>query len=221
MGADTSDRTLANARADAGETRIVRLVGIGPRLGARAIDTVLIFVLSMIAATAAGFVGQFLGMYSQNVQGWASFFTVAAGLVFSLGYYIYTWSKDGQSLGDTLFGLRIVTAEGTPPSMGQATLRFIGYLISALVLSLGFIWIAIDSKRQGWHDKMAKTYVVQADHTFTASERVELKPADSGNAPIWIGLWVVLLIFAPGALTAAVWTLGPFVEILVRQLRGG
>ncbi|WP_171497607.1 RDD family protein, partial [Acinetobacter ursingii] len=32
---------------------------------------------------------------------------------------------------------------------------------STLVFMLGFIWIAFDSKKQGWHDKMAKTVVVK------------------------------------------------------------
>jgi uncharacterized RDD family membrane protein YckC len=221
MGANTSDRTLADARPDAGETRVVRLQGIGPRLGARVVDTVMIFVLSLVVATIFGLLGEFIGFYARNTQGWAPFLTAASGLVFSIIYYIYLWSKDGQTLGDTLFGNRIVTAEGTPPSLGGAIVRFVGYVISAVALSLGFIWIAIDGKRQGWHDKMARTYVTQADHTFTASEKVELKPSDSGNAPVWIGLWVVLLIVAPGALTAALWTLGPFVEMFVRQMKGG
>jgi uncharacterized RDD family membrane protein YckC len=181
----------------------------------------MIFVLSLVVSTIFSLVGELFGFYSQRTQGWASFLTAMSGLVFSILYYIYLWSKDGQTLGDTLFGNRIVTAEGIPPSVGQAIVRFVGYVISAVVLSLGFIWIAIDAKRQGWHDKMARTYVTQADHTFSASERVDLQPAAGGNAPIWIGLWVVLLIVAPGALTAALWTLGPFVEVIVKQIKGG
>ena len=46
--------------------------------------------------------------------------------------------------------------------MGQAILRYIGYIVSALALSIGFIWIAIDKRRQGWHDKIARTYVIPA-----------------------------------------------------------
>ena len=33
-------------------------------------------------------------------------------------------------------------------------------IISAMVILLGFVWILIDKKRQGWHDKIAGTYVV-------------------------------------------------------------
>jgi uncharacterized RDD family membrane protein YckC len=38
----------------------------------------------------------------------------------------------------------------------------IGYAISGFFLGLGFLWTAWDSESQGWHDKIASTYVVQA-----------------------------------------------------------
>ena len=38
--------------------------------------------------------------------------------------------------------------------------EWIGKSISALVLSLGFLWILIDKENQGWHDKLMSTYVV-------------------------------------------------------------
>ncbi len=36
----------------------------------------------------------------------------------------------------------------------------IGKLVSAAVLSLGFVWILIDKENQGWHDKLMRTFVV-------------------------------------------------------------
>ncbi|WP_243476025.1 RDD family protein, partial [Acinetobacter baumannii] len=32
---------------------------------------------------------------------------------------------------------------------------------SILVFCIGLIWVAFDAKKQGWHDKMAKTVVVR------------------------------------------------------------
>jgi uncharacterized RDD family membrane protein YckC len=37
--------------------------------------------------------------------------------------------------------------------------RFIGYFISG-ILFLGFLWVLLDSRRQGWHDKIAGTFVI-------------------------------------------------------------
>jgi len=216
---DQGTRILEAAFPEAGEERTITVVGIGPRLVARLIDTVLIFALSFIVAAAAGIVGQFIGMYSANTQAWGSFFTVAAGLIFSFAYYVWAWKKDGQTLGDTLLSLKIVTAEGSPPSTGQAVVRYFGYLVSALALSLGFLWIAIDKRRQGWHDKIARTYVIPAHQSFTNLERVAFTPADKNAGPIWIGAWVVLALVAPGALAAGLVSLGPFVDIVIRNLR--
>ncbi|PIP08224.1 MAG: hypothetical protein COX51_04865, partial [Syntrophobacteraceae bacterium CG23_combo_of_CG06-09_8_20_14_all_50_8] len=43
---------------------------------------------------------------------------------------------------------------------GIAFLRWIGYFISALPLYIGFLWVAFDGKKQGWHDKLAGTVVI-------------------------------------------------------------
>ncbi len=43
----------------------------------------------------------------------------------------------------------------------QSLIRYIGYIPSILVFCIGLIWVAFDAKKQGWHDKMAKTVVVR------------------------------------------------------------
>jgi uncharacterized RDD family membrane protein YckC len=45
--------------------------------------------------------------------------------------------------------------------LGRAALRYVGYVISTLVCYIGLIWAAFDSRKQGWHDKIASTVVVQ------------------------------------------------------------
>jgi uncharacterized RDD family membrane protein YckC len=39
--------------------------------------------------------------------------------------------------------------------------RALGCFLSMIVACLGFIWIAIDSEKQAWHDKIAGTVVVR------------------------------------------------------------
>lgn len=59
--------------------------------------------------------------------------------------------------------LRVVDAEtGKTLSVGQAVARYLCYIISMLPLCLGFIWVAFDRRKQGWHDKIAQTVVVRA-----------------------------------------------------------
>ncbi|MBP9719539.1 MAG: RDD family protein, partial [Candidatus Levybacteria bacterium] len=42
----------------------------------------------------------------------------------------------------------------------QALLRYGGFLLSGFVFFLGFAWILLNKKRQGWHDRLANTMVV-------------------------------------------------------------
>ena len=47
------------------------------------------------------------------------------------------------------------------PSNRQLVGRYLGYYVSILALGLGFLWIAFDKRKQGWHDKLAGTVVVR------------------------------------------------------------
>ncbi|MDO9528804.1 MAG: RDD family protein [Syntrophales bacterium] len=76
-------------------------------------------------------------------------------------YFTYFHGTTGQTVGKKIFGLKVVQKTGEPITMGIAFLRWVGYLISALILYLGFIWIAFDRRKQGWHDKIAGTCVIK------------------------------------------------------------
>jgi uncharacterized RDD family membrane protein YckC len=58
-----------------------------------------------------------------------------------------------------MLGLRVVSVDGGPVTLWQAIRRVIGYLVS-YILYLGYLWVLIDNHRQGWHDKIANTYVI-------------------------------------------------------------
>jgi uncharacterized RDD family membrane protein YckC len=76
----------------------------------------------------------------------------------------------------------VVTIEGRRLTVWRAIIRFIGYIIAALPFFLGFVWILVDNRRQGWHDKIAGTYVAyiwaaKPDERFlvSAMEGIEQK----------------------------------------------
>jgi hypothetical protein len=86
------------------------------------------------------------------------------GFLIGVGYFIFFWvSQNGQTLGKRAMAIRIVKENGQPIDLAAAILRYIGYIISSVALFLGFIWVAFDSKKQGWHDKIANTYVVKTE----------------------------------------------------------
>ena len=77
----------------------------------------------------------------------------------ALFYCTGSWALVGQSPGQHLVGVRVVTVNGDRIGFRAAVVRFLGYFVSA-ILFLGFLWVLVDDKRQGFHDKMAGTYVI-------------------------------------------------------------
>lgn len=71
------------------------------------------------------------------------------------------WRFRSATPGKMICQLKIVNAEDfKQPSTKQFIIRFFGYFVSTIPLCLGFLWIAFDKRKQGWHDKIAKTFVI-------------------------------------------------------------
>jgi len=89
-------------------------------------------------------------------------FLLSDGLPFLLT--LFFWMRYGATPGKMIADCKIVNATtGQPISLLQAIVRYFAYLVSALPLGLGFLWIIWDKKKQGWHDKIANTVVVMHD----------------------------------------------------------
>jgi uncharacterized RDD family membrane protein YckC len=74
------------------------------------------------------------------------------------------WRYCGATPGKIALGVKIVdAATGGPPTLGRLVLRFFAYFVSALPLYLGFLWAAFDRRKQGWHDKIARTIVINSE----------------------------------------------------------
>lgn len=85
-------------------------------------------------------------------------YVVAVPLVF-VAYCAGFWTLWGRTPGMMLLRLRVVVANGGPPGVGRSLVRALGYWVSA-ILFLGFLWIGVDRRSQGFHDKLAGTFVV-------------------------------------------------------------
>jgi len=86
---------------------------------------------------------------------------VTVGLIISVTYFCGFWVWRGQTPGKMVMGIKVICTGSSPVTLPQALLRYLGYIVSAMVLFIGFIWIAFDSHKQGIHDKIADTYVVK------------------------------------------------------------
>ena len=77
-------------------------------------------------------------------------------------YGAVMWKLKGATVGGIICGLHVVRLDGRPIDWPTAIVRALGCFLSLVVVGLGFLWIAIDSDRQSWHDKIAGTIVVRA-----------------------------------------------------------
>ena len=87
----------------------------------------------------------------------ASFLNLLAGIA----YYTYLEGTSGQTLGKKALGIRVVDLGGGGSiGFGRAFLRYIGRIVSAIPLFLGYFWMLWDKEKQTWHDKFANSVVV-------------------------------------------------------------
>ena len=83
------------------------------------------------------------------------------GSMFFFGLYAaFLWTLIDKTLGQALLGLRVLRTNGDRLTFARSVRRAIGYFLASLPLFIGFLWVLVDDRRQGWHDKLADTVVV-------------------------------------------------------------
>ncbi|MEO8393802.1 MAG: RDD family protein [Chloroflexota bacterium] len=121
------------------------LADLGTRLVALIIDG---FILGLIT-------GLLLGV-SRDSGGFLGFLI---GLAYQ--WYFLT-QQNGQTPGKRIMGIRVIKVSGAPLQAADVIVRYIGYSVNTIVFGLGWFWALFDKDKQGWHDKLAGTYVVKA-----------------------------------------------------------
>ena len=146
--------------------------GFWIRVLARIFDAVLLGipfgVIFGVFAVVGGIMASSSGSTDQNSQGAAG--AVLGGafillylffLVVTVGYWIYYWGSSGATFGMRLLHLRVIDANtGGPIGYGRAAARFLMSIVNSWACYLGWIWVAIDPRKQGWHDKVANSVVI-------------------------------------------------------------
>lgn len=82
-------------------------------------------------------------------------------VVINIAYYTIFVGWRGQTPGKILLRLKIIPEKGEEMTYGRAFLRWVGYIISTILLGFGYLMIAFTRQKQGLHDKIASTLVVR------------------------------------------------------------
>ena len=90
------------------------------------------------------------------------FWDVILNYIFPAIAVILFWVYKSATPGKILIGAKIVDADsGEKPAVSQLIVRYIGYFPASIIFGLGILWVAFDKRKQGWHDKIARTVVVR------------------------------------------------------------
>lgn len=132
-------------------------VGFWARTGATLIDSVLIAAIVLPILTA---------FYGEAY--WASTALIVGPMDFLVSWVlpavavIVFWVSKQATPGKMAVSAKIFDARtGNAASTGQLIGRYLAYYVSLIPLGLGYIWVAFDARKQGWHDKLAGTVVVR------------------------------------------------------------
>jgi uncharacterized RDD family membrane protein YckC len=134
-------------------------VGFLSRAGASVIDTIILLIVTYPILLAIYGEEYFFGEEVKFIYGLSDFLL---SYVFPAIVVIIFWIYKSATPGKMMIRAKIVDAEtGNKPSTGQLIGRYFAYYLSGIVFGLGFLWVAWDAKKQGWHDKLAGTVVIR------------------------------------------------------------
>lgn len=137
------------------ETPQVHFAGFWIRVAATLLDTLFLIGLNMLIFNP-------LRRAWGVMDAYLSFVDLIEIVIDLLYLVLLTWLT-GQTLGKIITGIRVINARQSRGNLtvGQVFLReVIGKFLSSLPFSLGYLWVGWNRRKQGWHDLLAKTYVI-------------------------------------------------------------
>jgi uncharacterized RDD family membrane protein YckC len=131
--------------------------GFWIRVAAALIDTVLFVIVFSIPLTFI--YGMDYWNPQRQVEG---MWDILIQYIAPIAITVWFWTKYSGTPGKMALRLRVLDVHtGEAISTPKAIGRYLGYYVSALPILLGFFWVGIDKKKQGFHDKLAGTVVVR------------------------------------------------------------
>jgi uncharacterized RDD family membrane protein YckC len=147
--------------------RQIRYGGFFRRLGAFVIDCIAIFFFAALVAVMA-LIGYKVGLaaHGRSVS-WDNAPPLMILLTFgwillATTYFVVFHGMEGKTIGKWLFGLRVVGSDQQAISYWRALLRWIGFSgFGCATIGLSFLWILWSPAKRGWHDLLARTWVIR------------------------------------------------------------
>jgi len=140
----------------------MQYAGFWVRLLAYIIDGFILSVVNLVVLLPATFLANALMRRGSSAGGLITLLAILIVAAFGLWYILHFWARDGATPGKKMLHLKIIREDGVEPlGMGTAVLRLIGYMLSSLILDVGFLMVAFTDRKRGLHDMVAKTVVIK------------------------------------------------------------
>lgn len=129
------------------------------RLGAMLIDGIILEAAAFVLSLFFGSTTSGTRSVGFNLSGTPA---VILQIIF-LVYVVFFTTKFGKTLGKMALKIKVIDPNtNLPPKIGKAMLReVVGKFVSSIAIGLGYLWVLWDTKKQAWHDKIAKTIVIK------------------------------------------------------------
>lgn len=164
-----------------------RYIGLVTRIVGFAIDAAVINVVALLVSLGASLI---LSLF--HVDHILKNVLIVVGTVvyvlWTIAYFVTFWSTTGETPGDRLMRIRVVSANGDRVKPRWALVRCAGAVLSALPLFAGYLLILFTRRRRGLLDIVARTVVVESPTLSLAAARRarrraerELRSSHSGD----------------------------------------
>lgn len=98
------------------------------------------------------------GVETEGASPFGSLLSLIIGIAYFAGLESSSWQA---TVGKKALGMVVVDEDGNRISFMRALGRYLGKILSALILLIGYIMVAFTAKKQGLHDMLASTLVVK------------------------------------------------------------
>ena len=178
-----------NAAIHGGE---VVYAGFWKRVAANIIDSFVVGIVGgIIGAIIGGVIGAIFGLNGGLGGGGLLAIQLVTNLVsiaITAGYYAWFHASANQAtLGKLAIGIKVVRSDGEAISFARGVGRYFAFLLSSLILGIGLLMAAFTERKQGLHDMICDTLVVDK-WAFTAHP--EWQKPELGTVTV-----VILVIF--------------------------
>lgn len=133
------------------------------RLAADLIDGVILFFCALggylIDRYLLG-INSFLALRDEADQFGLADATTIAVFLYNMTYLV---GRYGISWGRRVVGVQVLSMAGRPIGFFRSLGRNLFAAFISGIFYLGFLWMVVDKKKQTWHDKVFRTYVVLSE----------------------------------------------------------